>query len=115
MVKYSKKAWAQVDFNSVSVSIEFADAIWLGKDAQGFLVAAKIVAQLLKVVGSPPQWVHGASLMHAPHGFTRHYDLGVIGGNHTDPTVDYQLWQKFVAEVQKQYKTGGLKKVWGKK
>ena len=115
MVPYEAKAWTQYPtFNLIGVSVECADAMWLGQDHSGFHVAARIVAFLCHHIGVPAVWVHGEALLHRPHGFTRHYDLGALGGGHTDPTTSADLWQLFVEHVHFESLRGGFRKEWGR-
>jgi hypothetical protein len=114
MVGYKEKAWHCAAFNSVSIGLECADSIWSGNDNLGFERAARIVAYLLHHIGSPASYVHGEQLVHQPHGFTRHYDLGALGGGHTDPTTDLSVWTKFCALVKMEAQRGGFRPVWGR-
>lgn len=110
MVGYSKKAWHCAAFNSRSIGIEMA-----GFEARGFALsewrrAARVVAFLLKRRGIPPRWARGGK----GAGFARHYDLGVAGGGHHDPTTSTVKWLWFVALVKFEYKRGGFVKKWGR-
>jgi hypothetical protein len=107
MVRYSEYAWTQAAYNPTSVEVEAADAIWLGHDAAGFEQLAHVTGFLLKHFKLPPVW-------SVDHGFCRHYDLGIKGGGHTDPTTDLHLWKEFVSLVQKHYKRGGYRTTWGR-
>lgn len=115
LVAWANKAWACVSFNSASDNIETPDAIW-HPDAEGsfpWQVCARIVAFRLHERGLPAHWVRGEGLLHA-EGLTRHLDLGIAGGGHTDPTEDRALWRPFVAEVAAQLKRGGFRRVCGR-
>ena len=119
MVAWGDKAWTQAAFNPVSDSIEAADAIWTGSpakvlDEHGFAVLARMVAKRLKDRGLPCVWVHGAALTHGQGGFCRHYDLGEMGGGHSDPTTDDKLWHRFVGAVHFEYHRGAFKPEWGR-
>lgn len=99
MVRFANKAWHACNFNPVSEGLEmagfadkgFADPLW---DA-----AAAIVAYRLKANGLPCRWAEKG----IGEGFCSHYDLGVEGGGHRDPTTDPNVWQSFVARVGKAY------------
>lgn len=99
MVDFGAKAWHAVAFNSRSIGLELA-----GFAAKGFSVpewqsAANIVAWLLHKFGIPARWAeHG----NGP-GFCSHWDLGVAGGGHTDPTRDVATWQAFANRVTMAY------------
>ena len=115
LVPYKRKAWTEYPtFNLIGVSVECGDAMWLGQDPEGFKRAARITAFLLHHLKLPPVWVHGEQLVHNPHGFTRHYDLGALGGGHTDPTTDLTLWTAFFQLVKQEARRGGFRPVWGR-
>lgn len=109
MVPMRFKAWTESFFNPVCVEIECADAIWLGHDAYGLAVTARMTAYLLHHFGLPPVWVHGADVLHG-HGFCRHADLGAAGGGHTQcPTTDLHFFAVFAAMVTHEYHRGGFR------
>lgn len=110
LVAWNDKAWACKAFNSFSDNIEFNDEMWVGQDKVGLEVAARIVAFRCHVRGIPPVWTRDP--MSTP-GICRHYDLGLIGGGHTDPTTDTPTWLHFVAMVKSEYDKGGFRKRWG--
>jgi hypothetical protein len=83
-------------------------------DELGFKVAARIVAFRCHVRGLPPVWVKGGSLLDGKPGVTRHYDLGAIGGGHTDPTTDDILWREFMARVAHEHRRGMFRRTWGR-
>lgn len=114
LVPWGKKAWACAHYNSVSDNIEFADDIWAGMDTHGFHVAARIVAFRCHKRGIPATWVHGRDLIAGKPGVTRHYDLGAIGGGHTDPTTDTKVWVEFMRLVKLELKRGGFRTTWGR-
>src|SRR5206468_9676515 len=91
MVDYAHYAWTEEAYNATSVEIECADAIWLGLDPKGFEQLAHIVGFLLHHFGLNPVWdIH--------HGFCRHGDLGIAGGNHPScPTTSINRWKHFVS------------------
>ena len=110
LVPWHLKAWACASFNSASYNIEVDDDAWSGHDRAGLETAARIVAFICKRTGIPPTWTHLPT--HAP-GVVRHYDLGLAGGGHTDPTTDAQVWRNFMLLVQQQYDRGGFRPSWG--
>jgi hypothetical protein len=109
-VAWNKKAWACEAFNSTSYNIEVDDDAWNGRNVAAMNTAARIVAFLCKRTGIPPAWT---TQPHSAPGVTRHYDLGLAGGGHTDPTTDAQLWRRFIAKVQAEYDLGGFRPTWG--
>jgi hypothetical protein len=114
MVGYGRKAWTESFYNRTGVSIECADAMWLGKDPVGFARAARIVAFLLHDNGLPAHWVHGRRL--PLRGFLRHADgLARAGGHTSCPTTDMELWWQFVGRVKREYATGHFRRIWGRR
>lgn len=115
MVTQADKAWAESFYNPISTDIETADAIWVGNDAVGMEVLARIVAFQLHKFNLPATYVHGQDILDGNGGFCRHADLGSAGGGHTScPTTDLNQWGKFVQLVQYEAKRGGFRKVWDK-
>jgi hypothetical protein len=114
LVPWGKKAWACAHYNSVSDNLECADDIWAGLDECGFKVAARIVAFRCHARGIPAVWIRGNRLIAGKPGVTRHYDLGAIGGGHTDPTTDDSLWKDFMRLVYLEVKRGNFRPVWGR-
>jgi len=113
MVPYSRKAWTEAFYNRTGLSIECADAIWLGHDPGGFARAARIVAFLLHNNGLPANWIHG--LTFARKGFLRHADGGQLAGGHTAcPTTDLALWEQFVGRVKGELAHGKFRNSWGR-
>jgi hypothetical protein len=108
MVRWGEAAWAEAAYNGTSDEVESADAIWLGHDAVGFRVLARIVAMRLRVLELPPIW-------SAERGFCRHADLGRAGGGHElCPTTDLMLWRRFAAAVRQEAARGGFRAAWGR-
>ncbi len=110
LVPWDRKAWACKAFNSLSDNLEIADEAWTGADPEGFKVAARIVAFRCHQRGIPPIWTRDP--LTRP-GVIRHYDLGIAGGAHTDPTTDVDVWRSFMALVSAEFKRGGFRKTWG--
>lgn len=108
LVPWGQKAWSCVSFNAVSDNIEaagFHDRL----GAQELRVLARVVAFRLHERGLPASWSrHGK----AP-GFCRHYDLGLAGGGHTDPTTHLAYWLRFVALVKLEARRGHFRPHWG--
>jgi hypothetical protein len=111
LVAWGDKAWACVAFNSMSDNIEFSDEMWVGQDPHGLAVAARIVAFRCHERGIPPVWTRDP-LNTA--GVCRHYDLGVAGGGHTDPTTDDSVWRSFMSMVIAEFNRGGFRATWGR-
>lgn len=110
LVPWDRKAWACMAFNSASYNVEVDDHAWDGTDPKAFYAAARIVAFICHKSGIPPAWSREPT--HAP-GVVRHYDLGLAGGGHTDPTTDLALWRLFMARVQGEHERGGFRASWG--
>lgn len=111
MVPISRKAWTEAWYNRTGISIECADAIWLGKDPVGFARTARIVAYLLHEQGLPANYVHGVTL--GRKGFLRHADGGSLAGGHTQcPTTDMELWWQFVGRVKAEYQFAHFRRTW---
>ena len=68
-----------------------AKGLGAGEWAEG----AEITAYLCHRFSVPPTWSQGGKVP----GVCRHYDLGVAGGGHRDPTQDTSVWLAFMAKV----------------
>lgn len=95
MVPFGKKAWHACYFNGKSIGIEMA-----GFESKGFSEAewqatANIVAYLCVRFNIPVQASKGSA------GIARHYDLGKLGGGHTDPCTDVNKFTWFLGLVAK--------------
>jgi hypothetical protein len=113
MVRYGRKAWTEAFYNRTGVSIESADAIWLGHDPYGFARLARQTAFLLHHFDLPPTWVHGSGITFGK-GFSRHADGGQLAGGHTAcPTTDMYLWNQFIIRVQAEHRYGHFRPKWG--
>jgi hypothetical protein len=114
MVPYSRKSWTEAAYNKTGISIECADAIWLGHDPKGFAQLARITAWLLHHFGLPPVWVRTRTFNFGK-GFCRHADGGLPAGGHTQcPTTDLELWRQFVGRVQAEHRRGAFRRTWGR-
>jgi hypothetical protein len=114
MVPRSRKSWTEAAFNRTGISIECADAIWLGHDPEGFAQLARVVAFELHHAGLPPVWSRG-NRFDPRRGFCRHADGGTLAGGHTQcPTTDLELWAQFVFRVQAEHRRGGFRRTWGR-
>lgn len=114
MVRLADKAWTEAAYNASGVSIECADAMWLGKDPAGLARTARIVGWFLKKYKLPATYVD-ARHISSGRGFTRHADGGLAGGGHTScPTTDMALWHRFVQMVQAEVAKGGYRTNWAK-
>lgn len=113
LVGWDEKAWACVAFNAFSENFEIADELWLpaAKDSHGLKVAARIFAFRCKKRGIPPIWTKDPLRVA---GICRHYDLGIAGGGHTDPTTDEALWKHFITLVKTEFDRGGFRPTWGR-
>lgn len=116
MVRLADKAWTEASFNSVGVSIESADRIWLGKDDAGLHRLARITAWLLQHHGLPAVDLEGAAVLHGK-GFTRHGALGANGGGHPfcpTSSPDDPRWRLFSSLVGSEYARGRFRKTWAR-
>lgn len=112
IVRLADKAWTQCEWNASSVSVECADAMWLGHDPLGLYRLARITGWLLRHFKLTPEWVHGYALIHGT-GFCRHADLGYGGCGHLScPTTDMAVWGWFVHRVQHEVERGGYRTAW---
>jgi hypothetical protein len=110
MVAYAEKAWHCMNYNARSIGLEMAGFAKKGYGVNEWAVAARIVAFLLHKHKLPARWATDG----LGKGFCRHFDLGVLGGGHYDPTTDNVVWERFVRQVQAELKRGGFRKSWGK-
>src|SRR5207302_3075258 len=106
LVPWDRKAWSCKSFNSASYNLEIDDDAWSGDDPAALATAARITAFLCKRTGIPPTWTREPT--HAP-GVVRHYDLGIAGGGHTDPTTDAALWRQFMQAVNAEWTRDGFR------
>lgn len=111
LVRWERKAWTQAAVNSAAVSVESADAIWHSLDEPGFAQLARIVAFLCHKTGIPPTWARSP----AAAGVARHADLGALGNpsGHVDPTLNLNLWRRFIRAVKAEHDRGGWRRTWG--
>jgi hypothetical protein len=114
MISLADKPWTQSELNGSAVSIEAADAIWLGHDPHGFSRLARMNAWLLHELGLPATWVTHAHIASG-RGFTRHADGGTAAGGHTQcPTTNLALWHQFGELVHHELRRGHLRHVWAR-
>lgn len=92
MVDPANKAWHVVAFNSRALGIEMAGFKDKGFGAPEWQAAADITAYLLHKYDILCGW----SQKGEGPGFCSHYDLGVAGGGHVDPTTDPAVWSHFI-------------------
>ena len=113
MVAIADKAWTESLWNPIGISIECADAVWLGGDVAGFATTARIVAFLCHRYGIPPHELDAHAIAAGAAGFARHADGGAAGGGHTScPTTDLALWNQFAERVVLEYRHGGFRGTW---
>jgi len=114
LVAWASKAWTECELNPVGLSVESADAIWKGDDAEGFARLARIVAGLCHFHLDACRYVTAHGILAGSHGFTRHADAGQLGCGHLEcPTADLQLWEQFAERVVLEYRHGGFRPSWG--
>lgn len=116
LVPWSRKAWTECDLNSLGLSVEFGDAMWLHQDPEGFARGARLVALLCHLHGFPGRWVRGDALLHgSAKGIARHADGGRLGCGHTScPTTDLDLFGQFAERVTLELRHGDFRNSWGK-
>lgn len=116
MVALEAKAWTEAAFNSIGVSVESSDRLWLDGDERGLHRLARIVGWLLRHFELPPRDLEGDAVLHG-RGFTRHGALGVNGGGHPDcPTSSPHdpVWHRFAGLVGDEYRRGGYRERWAR-
>jgi len=114
LVKWAEKAWTECHLNPLGISIETADAVWLGHDPTGFARLARMTALLLHLHQLPARWVRGEALLAGGRGHTRHADGGTLGcGHFSCPTTDLDLFRQFHERVVAEVRHGGFRKEWG--
>ena len=117
MVRLADKAWTEAAFNSVGVSVESSDRIWLGHDVAGLHRLARIVGWLLKHHGLPCRDLETPHSVLYGRGFTRHGALGQNGGGHLFcPVASARdpVWQTFVGLVHMEFKRDNYRKHWAR-
>lgn len=115
LVPWSLKAWTECDLNPVGISVEFADAIFTGRDPRGFAVAARIIAGLCHFHLDASRYVTAEGIVAGAHGFTFHRTAGALGCGHTHcPTDDAELLSQFRARVVAESRHKGWRRDWGR-
>lgn len=110
MVAAADKAWACCNFNSRSLNLEMPGFAKQGYSEVEWNAAAELVAILLHVHQIPVKWARGG----VGPGFASHYDLGVGGGGHTDPTTDPTVWATFIDRVEASTAKGDFPATYGR-
>jgi hypothetical protein len=117
LVPWGRKAWACASFNSQSDNIETPDLLWTkpltAETRHVMRVCARVVAFRLHKRRLPSTALFGANILSG-QGFTRHFDLGIAGGGHTDPTTDMGRWLVFGEMVTEELHRGGFRPTWGR-
>lgn len=117
MVALADKAWTEAAFNSVGVSIESSDRIWLAGDDAGLARLARITAYLLHRFKLPAVDLETAKQVLNGRGFTRHGALGANGGGHPFcPTSSPRdpRWRRFATLVEQETARGGFRRSWAR-
>jgi hypothetical protein len=110
LVAWDRKAWSCMAFNNASYNIEADDDAWDGDDWSAFFSAAHVCAWICHKTGIPSDWTKDP--VNKP-GITRHLDLGMAGGGHSDPTSNLVVWNNFLKQVQSDVKNTSWRKTWG--
>lgn len=95
-VDLSDTAWHVANFNDVSVGVEMPGFEAAGFSDTEWQCMADVVAWLLDYYDLPIRWAEKGE----GQGYCRHLDLGVEGGNHTDPTTDPAVWDAFCMRLE---------------
>lgn len=99
MAPLSKKAWHACAYNSRAIGVEMAGYSKTGFPDSELNADAAIIAWCLRAFKLPPRWAKGG----LGPGFCSHYDLGVAGGGHSDPTTNVAVWQGYVQRIEAAY------------
>lgn len=114
-IRIADKAWTQAAWNPYCISIECADAMWLGQDWVGLARLARIGAFLCKTNNIKPWWRRGSALHMGDSGCVRHADLGFLGGAHPScPTTDVVVWEHFINMLNAEYHRGQFRTTWAR-
>jgi N-acetyl-anhydromuramyl-L-alanine amidase AmpD len=111
LVPWDRKAWSCSAFNSFSYNIEADDDAWDGDDPGAFFTAAHIAAFICHKTNIPALWTKDP--LHKP-GITRHLDLGIAGGGHSDPTSNSLLFKNFIEQTRFDLNHTSWRATWGK-
>ena len=115
VVNFNRTDHKSIDDPRVAALPERDTAIELGGyEAKGFGPAewqtvARVTALFCRRFKIPVQ----ASRGDRP-GIARHYDLGIRGGGHHDPTLSTVTWAKFLMSVAGELKKGDFPDSWGR-
>jgi N-acetyl-anhydromuramyl-L-alanine amidase AmpD len=112
-VRLAQKAWAQCFFNAFkgapAISIEMG-----GYESKGFGEAEwSMVARMTAYFAQRFKIPVAASKGDRP-GIARHFDLGLRGGGHKDPTMDAAKWNWFLGLVAAEVAKGGFPPDWAR-
>jgi hypothetical protein len=114
MIALADKPWTQCELNPAAVSIECADAVWLGHDPHGFSRLARMTAWLLHHLELPATWVHH-SMIASGRGHCRHADGGTAACGHTQcPTTSLALYGQFSELVRQELRRGHFRERWAR-
>ena len=110
LVRWSKKAWACVAYNSQSLNLEMAGRASVGYSDAEIDAAARIAAYWCSLYKIPVARARNG----VGAGITFHQELGVAGGGHTDPGWTDAQRDAFVARVKTHSGSGFSPSVWGR-
>lgn len=96
LVRWSKKAWACVAFNSPSLNLEMAGRASVGYSDAQIDAAARIVAYWCRLYSIPARHASGGK----GRGITFHQELGAAGGGHSDPGWSSEQRDAFITRVK---------------
>ena len=114
-VRWSRKAWSCRRFNSRSDNVCIEGYAAKGFPLAGLRVLARIVACRLHARRLPARFVSApVDPDEPPRGFTFHSELGVAGGNHSDPGLKGARKAAFIGLVKWERRRGDFPARWGR-
>lgn len=111
LVRLGLKAWTQVAYNPVCVSVEHANVTAKGYATERQLqVSARIFGWLCLTLAIPPRWARGGQ----GRGVCMHRELGALGGGHTQCGPNDDGWQRFLGYLAHEVERGDYRKAWAR-
>lgn len=113
MVDIGMKAWHACNLNPRSIGFEMAGISAKGFAAQEVQVVADIFAYHLHGMAIPCRHaVNAAGHWDGGPGFISHYESGMIGGGHSDPSTNPDWMKNFAGLVAASNAKGGFPPIW---
>ena len=107
MVDIGMKAWHACNANPRSIGFEMAGVAAKGFAAVEIQTLADIFAFHLHGMEIPCRHAIGGG-----PGFCSHFELGMLGGGHSDPSTNPEWMQNFTTLVSASYAKGGFPAAW---